>query len=99
MPRGAEARAGQILLDRGRWLDHAGIAIAASVGKSGVQVFRKPRMAVLSTGDEVVEVDAMPGRAQIRNSNSYSLAAQIQNAGGKRCGWRSLRMNGGGCES
>ncbi len=68
--RGVEARAGQVLLDRGRRLDHAAIAIAASVGKSRVQVFRKPRVAVLSTGDEVVEIDAMPGAAQIRNSNS-----------------------------
>ena len=83
VPRGAEARAGQWLLDRGRRLDHAGIAIAASVGKSRVEVFRKPRVAVLSTGDEVVEIDATPGPAQIRNSNSYSLAAQVQNAGGE----------------
>jgi molybdopterin molybdotransferase len=83
VPRGAEARAAQPLLDRGRRLDHAGIAIAASVGKNRVQVFRKPRVAVLSTGDEVVEIDATPGPAQIRNSNSYSLAAQVQNAGGK----------------
>jgi molybdopterin molybdotransferase len=83
VPRGAEAWAGELLLDRGRRLDHAGIAIAASVGKSRVEVFRKPRVAVLSTGDEVVEIDATPGRAQIRNSNSYSLAAQVQNAGGE----------------
>jgi len=83
VPRGAEARAGQLLLDRGRRLDHAGIAIAASVGKSGVQVFRRPRVAVLPTGDEVVDIGVTPGPAQIRNSNSYSLAAQIQNAGGE----------------
>jgi molybdopterin molybdotransferase len=83
VPRGAEARAKQLLLDRGWRLDHAGIAIAASVGKSRVEVFRKPRVAVLSTGDEVVEIDATPGPAQIRNSNSYSLAAQVQNAGGE----------------
>jgi len=57
--------------------------LAASVGKSQVQVFRKPRVAVLSTGDEVVAIDATPGPAQIRNSNSYSLAAQVQNAGGE----------------
>ena len=81
--RGVEARAGQVLLDRGRRLDHAAIAIAASVGKSRVQVFRKPRVAVISTGDELVEIDAAPGPAQIRNSNSYSLAAQVQNAGGE----------------
>jgi molybdopterin molybdotransferase len=83
VPRGAEARAGQLLLDHGRRLDHAAIAIAASVGKSQLQVFRKPRVAVLSTGDEVVGIDATPGPAQIRNSNSYSLAAQVYDAGGE----------------
>jgi molybdopterin molybdotransferase len=83
VPRGAEARMGEVLLDRGRRLDHAGIAIAASVGKSQVQVFRKPRVAVLSTGDELAEIDASPGPAGIRNSNSYSLAAQVQEAGGE----------------
>jgi molybdopterin molybdotransferase len=108
VPRGAEARAGQLLLDRGRRLDHAGIAIAASVGKSGVQVYRKPRVAVLSTGDEVVEIDATPGPAQIRNSNSYSLAAQVQNAGGEavrlaiapdeRKNLKSLIEEGLGCD-
>ena len=83
VPRGAEARAGHALLDRGRRLDHAAIAIAAAVGRSRVQVFRKPRVAVLSTGDEVVDVAVTPGPAQIRNSNSYSLAAQVQSAGGE----------------
>jgi molybdopterin molybdotransferase len=83
VPRGAEARAGQPLLDRGRKLDPAGIAIAAGVGKSQVEVFRKPRVAVLATGDELVHIDKTPGAAQIRNSNSYSLAAQVQNAGGE----------------
>lgn len=108
VPRGAEARAGHLLLDRGRRLDHAGIAISASAGKSRVQVFRKPRVAVLSTGDEVVEIDATPGPAQIRNSNTYSLAAQVQNAGGEavrlaiapdeRCRLRALIEEGLECD-
>ncbi len=83
VPRAAEARAGEVLVEPGQRLDHSHIAIAASVGKSRVQVFRKPRVAVLSTGDEVVPIDASPGPAQIRNSNSYSLAAQIEEAGGE----------------
>jgi molybdopterin molybdotransferase len=83
VPRGAEARQGQMLLDRGTRVDHAAIALAASVGKSRLQVFRKPRIAVLATGDEIVEIDHDPGPSQIRNSNTYSLAAQIQNAGGE----------------
>ncbi len=81
VPRGAEARQGQLLVDRGTRLDHAAIAMAASVGASTLPVFRKPRVAVLSTGDELVEIGATPGPAQIRNSNTYSLAAQIENAG------------------
>jgi molybdopterin molybdotransferase len=83
VPRGAEARQGQMLLDRGTRVDHAAIALVASVGKSRLQVFRKPRIAVLATGDEIVEIDHDPGPSQIRNSNTYSLATQVQNAGGE----------------
>jgi len=81
--QGAEARGGSLLLDRGEQLDHAAIALAASVGKSRLQVFVRPRVAVLTTGDEIVDVDGRPGPTQIRNSNTYSLAAQIQEAGGE----------------
>lgn len=81
--RGAEARARQVLVESGRRMDHALIGIAAAVGKSRVRVFRRPRIAVLATGDELAEIDAVPGPAQIRNSNSYSLAAQIEEAGGE----------------
>jgi len=80
---GAEARAGSRLLDRGVRLNAAAVALAASVGKSVLQVYKRPRVAVLTTGDEIVDVDATPGPTQIRNSNSYSLAAQIRRAGGE----------------
>lgn len=81
VPRGSEAKSGQRLVDAGARVDHNVIALAASVGKSAVQVFRKPRVAVLATGDEIVAIDKTPGPSQIRNSNTYSLAAQIQDAG------------------
>jgi molybdopterin molybdotransferase len=81
--QGAEARRGSLLLDRGLRLNESAIALAASVGKSRLQVFVRPRVAVLTTGDEIVEVDAEIGDTQIRNSNSYSLAVQIQRAGGE----------------
>ncbi len=81
--QGAEAKQGSLLLDRGTRLSEAAIALAASVGRSKLQVFMRPRVAVLTTGDEIVEVDAELGPAQIRNSNSYSLAVQIQKAGGE----------------
>jgi molybdopterin molybdotransferase len=82
VPQGAEAKCGTLLLHRGTRLNEAAIALAASVGKSRLQVFVRPRVAVLTTGDEIVEVDAELGPTQIRNSNSYSLAVQIQQAGG-----------------
>src|SRR5271167_3523111 len=81
--RGAEARAGAPLLDRGLRLNEAAIAVAASVGKSRLQVYKPPRVAVLTTGDEIVDVDVTPGPTQIRNSNSYSLATQVRQAGGQ----------------
>jgi molybdopterin molybdotransferase len=80
---GAEAKRGDKLLVPGVRVGYAEIAIAASVGRSRLLVHAKPRVAVLSTGDEVVDIDIPPGPNQIRNSNSYSLAAQIQAAGGE----------------
>ncbi len=80
--RGAEAHEGALLFERGLRLDAAAVALAASVGKSRLKVYRCPRVAVLTTGDEIVDVAASPGPTQIRNSNSYSLAAQIEKAGG-----------------
>jgi molybdopterin molybdotransferase len=83
VPQGAEAKSGSLLLDRGTRLNEAAIALAASVGKSRLQVFVRPRVSVLTTGDEIVAIGAKPGPAQIRNSNTYSLAVQIQKAGGE----------------
>ena len=81
-PRGCEARAGSVLLYAGTRLDFAGIACLAAVGKSSVTVFAKPRIAILPTGDEIVDVGETPGESQIRNSNAWSLAAQVKRAGG-----------------
>jgi molybdopterin molybdotransferase len=83
VPVGSEARRGQRLLAPGIRVDHAAIAVAASIGRVHLLVYAKPRVAVLSTGDEVVDIDVLPGPNQIRNTNSYSLAAQIQEAGGE----------------
>ena len=82
VPQGAEARKGDVLLKKGSKLTAAALAIAASAGKSELKVFARPKIAILSTGDELVEVDQQPAPTQIRNSNSYSLAAQITAAGG-----------------
>jgi len=83
VPTGTEAKRGARLLSEGALIDHAVIAAAASVGMTGLKVYQKPRVAVLATGDEVVDVAKIPGASQIRNSNSYSIAAQVNAAGGE----------------
>lgn len=80
---GAEAKRGDKLLAPGVRIGYAEVAVAASTGRSRVLVHAKPRVTVLSTGDEVVDIDVPPGPYQIRNSNSFSLAAQVQAAGGE----------------
>ena len=80
---GSEAKRGDRLLFQGMRLDYAAISVAASVGRVHLLVYAKPQVAVLATGDEIVDIDLHPGPSQIRNSNTYSLAAQIQAAGGE----------------
>ena len=83
VPRGREARAGASLLAAGTRIGYPETSLLGQVGKARVQVYRRPRVAVLSTGDEVVAVEARPGATQIRNSNSYSMAAQVILSGGE----------------
>ncbi|MGH9865122.1 MAG: molybdopterin molybdotransferase MoeA [Candidatus Acidiferrales bacterium] len=81
VPRGSESPAGNVLLQAKTRIGYAEIAIAGQVGRAELDVYRKPRVAILSTGDEVVAVDAQPGPFEIRNSNGVSLAAQAELAG------------------
>ena len=81
--RGSEQAAGQRVLSAGTRIGFAEIAAAAQVGAASPVVTHKPRIAILSTGDEVVDFASTPGPFQIRNSNSVSLAAQVQIAGGE----------------
>lgn len=83
VPRGSEAAAGQTILTPGTRLGFAELALAAQVGAAQLQCAKRPQVAVLSTGDEVVLIDQQPGEFQIRNSNSVSLAAQVRIAGGE----------------
>ena len=80
--QGCEVSAGAEVLASGVRLNYSSIAMLATVGQSIVQVFKKPRVAILATGDEIVEVNSQPEPHQIRNSNSYSIAAQVTRAGG-----------------
>jgi molybdopterin molybdotransferase len=82
VPRGAEARAGDLLVPAGVRIGPAHIAIAAQTGSTELAVFAQPRVAILSTGDELVSASDTPGPSQIRNSNGPMLAAMAAAAGG-----------------
>jgi molybdopterin molybdotransferase len=81
-PRGCEATAGEHVLHAGERLDYSGVALLAAVGQILVKVFRKPTVGIIATGDEIVEPHETPQEFQIRNSNAWSLAAQVARAGG-----------------
>jgi molybdopterin molybdotransferase len=81
-PAGCEAAAGEVILRAGTRLDYTGVALLASVGRPEVKVYRKPVVAIVATGDEIVEPHETPREFQIRNSNAWSLAAQVARAGG-----------------
>ncbi len=83
VPRGAEARAGDVLLPPGTPIDAAAIALCASCGRETVEVYARPTVAIVPTGDELVELSENPEAWQIRNSNSYALAALVTAAGGR----------------
>ena len=81
VPRGAEIKAGEIVLSAGTVINAAMMAVLAAFGYAKVEVFRKPRVAVLATGTELVAVDQKPGQDQIRDSNNYSIGAYAELAG------------------
>ncbi|HXQ97403.1 MAG TPA: gephyrin-like molybdotransferase Glp [Candidatus Limnocylindrales bacterium] len=83
VPRGKEARAGQTLLEVGARLGYVELSLAAQVGCTRPEVWARPRVAILSTGDEIVDADKAAGPLQVRNGNSFSLAAQVESAGGE----------------
>ena len=80
-PRGSEARSGELMVASGERITPASTAVLASFGCADPLVSRRPRIALLSTGSELVDVNATPGPSQIRNSNTYSLGGYAAAAG------------------
>ncbi|MGH7401300.1 MAG: molybdopterin molybdotransferase MoeA [Candidatus Rokuibacteriota bacterium] len=80
-PRAEDMKRGDRVLARGRVLSAADVGLLATVGRAMVSVIRRPRIGVLSTGDELVDLGGQIGPGQIPNSNSYSLIAQVVEAG------------------
>ena len=80
-PRGMDIRTGEVVLKKGQTLKPQDLGLLAMLGNSKVQVYKKPRVALLSSGDELLAVDAPLESGKIRDSNSYTLAAAIESAG------------------
>jgi molybdopterin molybdotransferase len=78
---GEDIRRREIILQKGRRLTAADLGLMASVGKARVRVYRRPTVAIISTGDELLNVEDKPQPGKIVNSNSYTLAAAIAEAG------------------
>ena len=78
---GEDVKSGDLVLNKGDIISPAHIAILASVGCTKPLVYKLPSVAIISTGDELVEPDEKPGISKIRNSNSYQLMAQNQQLG------------------
>jgi len=81
--QGAQARRGGELVSDGAAIGPAQIALAAACGYSQLEVYQRPRVAILTTGDELVSVDEEPGPGKIRNSNAPMLSALVTSAGGE----------------
>ncbi|PYM80266.1 MAG: molybdopterin molybdenumtransferase MoeA [Candidatus Rokuibacteriota bacterium] len=81
-PAGEDVREGDLVLEPGRAIGAAEIGLLATLGRTQVTVGRRPRVAVLSTGNELADLGTEPTPAQIPNSNTYSLMAQVMEIGG-----------------
>jgi molybdopterin molybdotransferase len=81
-PAGEDMRQGEVVLHKGDELSPWAIGILASLGKAIVPVFRRPQVAILGTGDEILDIDQPLQPGKIRNSNSYLLEAAVRRAGG-----------------
>jgi molybdopterin molybdotransferase len=80
---GEDVRPGQVVVASGAAIGPADVGILASVGRATLAVRRRPRVAIVSTGTELVEVDEVPGPGQVVNSNAYALFAAVREAGGE----------------
>ena len=80
-PAGEDIRKGQLVLERGRLLGAADIGLMASIGKATVRVRRRPVVAIVATGDELIGVEDRPSRGKVVNSNGYTLSSAVREAG------------------
>lgn len=84
-PVGSDVRRDELLLEPGEWIGGGEASLLAGTGNFDVAVRRRPKVAILSSGDELVPIGRTPGRGQVVSTNALLLAAQIREAGGEPC--------------
>jgi molybdopterin molybdotransferase len=82
-PRGEDIREGELAMEAGKLLGPADLGMLASLNRSMIDVCRGPRVAIVATGDELVDVDQVPVDSQVVNSSAYALAGAVREAGGE----------------
>jgi molybdopterin molybdotransferase len=82
-PRGEDLKLGELVISPGKVLSASDLGMLASLNRSMVDVYRRPRVAIVATGDELVDIDTVPTGAQVINSSAYALWAAIRGAGGE----------------
>ncbi|MBL8050096.1 MAG: molybdopterin molybdotransferase MoeA [Anaerolineales bacterium] len=79
-PKGTDIKSGQVVLQKGRFIKPQDLGLLATLGIANVEVYKKPRVALLSSGDELLDVNSPLEEGKIRDSNSYTLASLLENA-------------------
>ena len=88
---GDDIKKGELVFPRGRRLRAHDLGALTGVGIASIPVFKKPRIALISTGDEIVDVESVPRPGQVRNINQHSLAGLIEECGGELKDWGVVR--------
>jgi len=81
MNRGDDFRNGQVLFDQGHRITVKDVGMLAAIGKERVSVFKKPKVSILSTGDEIIDISEIPKPGEVRDINSYTIAAFAEATG------------------
>lgn len=79
-PKGSDINKGEVVLQKGRFIKPQDLGLLATLGIANVEVYKKPKVALLSSGDELLNVEAELEEGKIRDSNSYTLASLLENA-------------------
>jgi molybdopterin molybdotransferase len=95
LEKGEDAKSGEILLPKGKKLRSQELGFLAALGITEVAVYRMPRVAVISSGDEVVAIDRKPGSGQIRDANGHAIAGLVRTCGAEPIGMDIVPDNAG----